>query len=501
MARIINEPSRTFGEYLFDPNQKEGHYRPENVNLRTPLVKHRKREDPSLFLNIPLVSACMQAVSGPELASALARCGGLSFIFQSQSIEDQVAMIRRVKGSKAGFVISTSNLRPENTITDVLELHEKTGHSTIPITHDGTGAGYLLGILTEHDWKFEENRGRPVSEVMTKIEDVIFGPAGISLHEANSLLKKYKKSCLPIIDNEGNLQSLVFWKDLMSHLDNPDELLDVEKRLVVGAGINTWDYQDRVPALIAAGADVLCVDSANGFTDHQKDVIRWIKREFGNSVKVGGGNVVSARGFKFLAGAGADFIKVGIGGGSICITREQKGIGKGQATALMEVVEARDEIFHRTGIYIPVCSDGAIVYPVHVAMALALGADFVMMGGWFARFREAPGRLIMDGGNYYKEYWGEATNKARNFSRYDVAPDKKGLFVFEEGVEGRVPFAGDLKDGVRDALAKIRATMCDCGALDIREFREEAVIQLASPLAIAEGGANVIVNKNIFSGK
>lgn len=500
MAKIINEPARTFGEYLFDPKRKEKHHRLENASLKAPLVKYRKGEEPSLFLNIPLVSACMQAVSGPELAIALARCGGISFIFQSQPIEDQVAMIKRVKGSKAGFVVSTSNLRSENTIADVLELHGKTGHSTMPITRDGMGTGRLLGILTEHDWKFEENRDRLVSEVMTKIEDVIFGPAGISLREANLLLKKHKKSCLPIIDNEGNLQSLVFWKDLMNHLDNPDELLDVEKRLVVGAGINTWDYKERVPALIGAGVDVLCIDSANGFTDWQRETIRWIKGNF-SGVRVGGGNVVSGRGFRFLAGAGADFVKVGIGGGSICITREQKGVGKGQATAVIEVAKARDRLFGETGIYIPICSDGAIVYPVHMAMALALGADFVMMGGWFARFREAPGRLIMDGGNYYKEYWGEATNKARNFARYDVAPDKKGLFVFEEGVEGRVPFAGDLKDGVRDALAKIRSTMCDCGALDIKEFQDEAIIQLASPLAIVEGGANVIVKKNIFSGK
>ncbi|MBI4812768.1 IMP dehydrogenase [Candidatus Falkowbacteria bacterium] len=500
MAKIINEPSRTFGEYLFDPDRKEKHHQPEKISLKTPLVKYQKGEEPSLFLNIPLVSACMQAVSGPELAIALARCGGISFIFQSQPIENQVVMIRRVKGSKAGFVVSTSNLGPENIIADVLELHEKTGHSTIPITHNGTGIGRLLGILTEHDWKFEENRGRLVSEVMTQIEDVIFGPAGISLHGANSLLKKHKKSCLPIIDNEGNLQSLVFWKDLINHLNNPDELLDAEKRLVVGAGINTWDYKERVPALVEAGADIFCVDSANGFTDWQRETIRWIKANF-REVKVGGGNVVSGRGFRFLVETGADFVKVGIGGGSICITREQKGIGKGQATAVIGVTMARDKFFREKGIYIPVCSDGAIIYPVHMAMALALGADFVMMGGWFARFREAPGRLIMDGGNYYKEYWGEATNKARNFARYDVVPDKKGLFIFEEGVEGRVPFAGDLKDGVGDALAKIKATMCDCGALDLEEFRDGAVIQLASPLAIAEGGANVIVKKNIFSGK
>jgi IMP dehydrogenase len=441
----------------------------------------------------------MQAVSGPELAIALARCGGLAFIFQSQPIESQAEMVRKVKGSKAGFVVSTSNLRPENTIANVLELYEKTGHSTISVTHDGTGTGRLLGILTEHDWKFEENLGRSVCEVMTPIKDVIFGPAGISLREANLLLKKHKKNCLPILDSEGNLQSLVFWKDLMNHLNNPDELLDAGKRLMVGAGINTWDYKERVPALIEAGADVFCIDSANGFTDWQKEVIQWIKREFGGSVKVGGGNVIGDSGFMFLAEAGADFVKVGMGGGSICITREQKGIGKGQATAVMEVAAARDKLFRKTGVYIPICSDGAIVYPVHMAMALALGADFVMMGGWFARFREAPGRLIMDGGNYYKEYWGEATNKARNFARYDFIPDKKGLFIFEEGVEGRVPFAGDLKDGIRDALAKIRATMCDCGALNIREFREKAIIQLASPSAIAEGGANVIVKKNIFS--
>ncbi len=241
-------------------------------------------------------------------------------------------------------------------------------------------------------------------------------------------------------------------------------------------------------------ADVLCVDSSDGFSEWQADTIAWIRGKYGDAVKVGGGNVVDAEGFRFLADAGADFVKIGIGGGSICITREQKGIGRGQATAVIEVAHARDEYFRTTGVYVPLCSDGGIVYDYHIVLALAMGADFVMMGRFFARFDEAPGRRLRIGGNYVKEYWGEGSNRARNWQRYHEG-DTPGL-GFEEGVDGYVPYAGKLKDNIDLTLDKVRSAMVSCGASTIPELQTRARITLASAVSIREGSAHDIELKD-----
>ena len=287
------------------------------------------------------------------------------------------------------------------------------------------------------------------------------------------------------------MKYLVFRKDYTAHKENPLELLDQHKRLMVGAGINTRDYHDRVPALVEAGADLLCVDSSDGFTEWQFETIKTIKEKYKDEVKVGGGNVVDREGFLYLAEAGADFIKVGIGGGSICITREQKGIGRGQATAVIEVAKARDEYYQRTGIYIPICSDGGIVHDYHIVLALAMGADFVMLGRYFARFDESPTRKIRQGMNYVKEYWGEGSNRARNWARYDQSDEER--LTFEEGVDSYVPYAGKLKDNLDGTLAKIKSTMCNCGALTIPELQQKARLTLVSPLTLREGSAHDVI--------
>ena len=298
----------------------------------------------------------------------------------------------------------------------------------------------------------------------------------------------------PIIDDKQKLCYLVFRKDYDSHKENPDELLDKNKRLVVGAGINTRDYKERVAALTKAGADILCIDSSDGFSEWQKEVVEYIKSNYNDNVKVGAGNVVDAEGFNYLANAGADFIKVGIGGGSICITREQKGIGRGQASAVKEVAKARDEYRDKTGLYIPICSDGGIVHDYHIAMALAMGADFVMLGRYFARFDESPSRKLRAGGNYVKEYWGEGSNRARNWQRYDV--DDESKFNFEEGVDSYGPYAGKLKDNLDITIRKIKATMSSCGVKSIKELHKEARITIVSSTSIIEGGAHDIVLKD-----
>jgi len=491
MARYY-EPAHTFSEYLLIPNLTEKHHIPENVTLKTPLVKFKRGERPALELNIPLASAIMQAVSGPRMAIALARCGGISFIYASQPIERQADMVSEVKRFKAGFVVSDSNVTPAATLKEVVMLTEKTGHTTMAVTEDGTSHGRLLGILTSRDYRLGRvGLDTRVEELMTPFSHLVYGEEGITLHEANDLIWEHKLNTLPIVDKDQNLCYLVFRKDYDQSKANPNELVDQEKRLVVGAGINTRDYRERVPALVDAGADVLCVDSSDGFTAWQRDTIRFVKEEYGGEVRVGGGNVVDREGFFYLAEAGADFVKVGIGGGSICITREQKGIGRGQATAVIEVAEARNEYFRETGVYVPICSDGGIVQDYHIVLALAMGADFVMMGRYFARFDESPAKRTMINGNFVKEYWAEGSNRARNWQRYDLGGDVR--LAFEEGVDGYVPYAGRLKDNVELTISKIIATMCSCGALSIKELQEKARITLVSYASIREGGAHDVI--------
>ena len=494
MAKFINDPSHTFNEYLLIPGYSSSECVPANVSLKTPLVKFRKGEKSAIEMNIPMVSAIMQAVSGERLAVALATEGGVSFIYGSQSVEDEAAMVARAKSYKAGFVRSDSNISPDATLADIIRLKSETGHSTVAVTEDGTQNGKLIGIVTGRDYRVSRmSPDTPVRDFMTPFERLIWAKDGTSLKEANDIIWDHKLNSLPIIDNEGRLRYFVFRKDYDTHKANPNELLDAEKRYVVGAGINTRDYAERVPALVAAGADVLCIDSSEGFSEWQKLTIDWIRKNYGETVRVGAGNVVDAAGFRFLAECGADFIKVGIGGGSICITRETKGIGRGQATALIDVCRARDEYFAETGVYIPVCSDGGIVYDHHITLALAMGADFVMLGRYFARFDESPSNKVSIGGNYFKEYWGEGSARARNWQRYDLGGDKK--LSFEEGVDSYVPYAGSLKDNVALSLSKVKSTMCNCGALSIPELQEKAVLTLVSATSIVEGGAHDVIPK------
>ena len=495
MATFINEPSHTFNEYLLIPGYSSADCIPANVSLKTPLVKFKKGETSAITMNIPMVSAIMQAVSGDKLAVALATEGGVAFIYGSQSIEDEAAMVRRAKNYKAGFVISGSNVTPESTMADVVALKDQNGYSTVAVTEDGTPNGKLLGIVTGRDYRVTRmDPATKVKEFMTPLSKLIVAKEGTTLKEANDIIWDHKLNSLPIVDENGNLCYFVFRKDYDTHKQNPTELLDASKRYVVGAGINTRDYAERIPALVEAGADVLCIDSSEGFSEWQKRTLAWVRENYGDSVKIGAGNVVDAAGFRFLADCGADFIKVGIGGGSICITRETKGIGRGQATALIEVCRARDEYFKETGVYIPVCSDGGIVYDHHITLSLAMGADFVMLGRYFARFDESPSNKVSIGGTYYKEYWGEGSARARNWQRYDLGGDKK--LSFEEGVDSYVPYAGSLKDNVAISLAKVKSTMCNCGALSIPELQEKAVLTLVSATSIVEGGAHDVIQKN-----
>ncbi len=495
MAQIVNDISRTFNEYLLIPGLTAKDCTPDRISLKTSLVKYKTGQKSEIELNIPFVSAIMQSVSDDKMAIALARNGGLSFIYGSQTIDDQAEMVRKVKKYKAGFVVSDANLTPDHTLEDVIELKKQTGFSTIGITHDGSSNGKLLGLVTSRDYRpGRDSLDKKIHDFMTPFSKLVTGKYGISLDEANDIIWDNKVNALPIIDKNQCLKYFVFRKDYDNHKNNPDELLDSHKRLLVGAGINTRDYAERIPRLVDAGVDVLCIDSSDGFSEWQKDTIQFVRDTYGDKVKIGAGNVVDRDGFWYLADAGADFVKVGIGGGSICITREQKGIGRGQATALIDVAKARDEYNQKNGVYIPICSDGGIVQDYHMVLALAMGADFIMMGRYFARFDESPTKKLMIGGNYVKEYWGEGSNRARNWQRYDMGGADN--LKFEEGVDSYVPYAGKLKDNLAITLGKIKSTMCSCGAISIPELKQIAKITMVSSTSIIEGGAHDVILKD-----
>ena len=495
MTQIITEPSRTFQEYLLIPQLTTKQCIPQNVSLKIPIVAYNEGETPSISLNIPTVSAIMQSVSGTRMAIALAKYGGLSFIYASQTIKDQVAMVSAVKKYKAGFVISDSNLNITSKLHDVIQLLNTNMYSTMPVTEDGTSSGKLLGLVTSRDYRLEHMKNEtPVTEFMTPIQNLVCAREGIDLTKANDMIYEHKLNVLPIIDESGNLKSLVFRKDYHMHIGNRNEVLDEHKRYMVGAGVNTIDYKERIPALVNAGADILCIDSSDGFSEWQSDVIKFVRDNYGNKVKIGAGNIINAEAFDYLVAAGADFIKVGIGGGSICITREQKGIGCGQATAIIEVSKARDEYFEKTRRYIPICSDGGIVMDNHVLLALAMGADFVMMGRYFAKCDESPGEKIQKNGSFLKEYWGEGSSKARNWQRYDSG-EELDILKFEEGVDSYVPYAGSITENLDILTAKLKSTMCNCGVTSIMELHKKAVLRLVSDITIREGGAHDVIIK------
>ncbi|OAX48380.1 IMP dehydrogenase [Paenibacillus sp. AD87] len=495
MAVYLNEVSRTFGEYLLIPGYSSVECIPANVSLQTPLVKFKKGNKPPMSLKIPMTSAIMQSVSDDTMAISLAKEGGLSFIYGSQSIESQAQMVARVKSYRAGFVVSDSNISPEATLDELLMLKKKTNHSTVAVTIDGSSRGELVGIVTSRDYRVSRmTLDTKVKDFMTPFEEIICGNKDTTLKEANNIIWEHKLNCLPIIDDEQRLISMVFRKDYNTNKNNENELIDESKRYMVGAGINTRDYAERIPALLQAGVDVLCIDSSEGYTEWQKIVLEYVRKNYGDTVKIGAGNIVDKEGFRFLAEAGADFVKVGIGGGAICITREQKGIGRGQATALIEVAKARDEYFNETGIYVPICSDGGTVHDYHITLALAMGADFLMLGRYFARFDESPTKKVNINGNYMKEYWGEGSTRAKNWQRYDLGGDEK--LSFEEGVDSFVPYAGSLEDNVGLSLSIVRSTMCNCGYLTISELQKNAKITLVSSTSIVEGSAHDVLLKD-----
>ena len=473
---IIREPSRTLMEYRLLPGLTKMESSPKEISLRTPLV-YSVKDEKKYYLNIPIVSAAMQSVSGSRMGIELAKLGGAAFIFCSQTIESQTRMIAKIKQHKAGFV-KPKIMKPDMTIAEMYKVRKETGHSSFPVVDSD---GVFLGLISKWDYDISLHADFLIKDRMIPIENVKVARNISDLKEANNILLESHKSVLPILDNEGKLLHLVFRKDINDQLDNPLEVHDEKKRLIAVASINTHDYEERIKSLAEAEVDVLAIDSSDGFTVYQKNAIEWINKNYPD-IPVIGGNIITQEGFRFLVEAGAGAVKIGMGGGSICITQEQKGTGRGLATTVIDIAEARDKYFKKTGKYIPIVADGGVTSTKDITIALALGADYVMMGRYFARMEESPTDKIVVNNRVMKPYWGEGSVRAHDWKmkRYNQAK-------FVEGVEGLVEYAGRLRDNLEETLAKIRSSMSTCGVKNIREFHEKAELELVSALSIREG--------------
>ena len=484
-ANKFSKEGLTFDDVLLIPGESD--VTPNMIQLGTTLAGKVK-------LKTPIMTSAMDTVTESKMAIAIAREGGIGIIHKNMSIEKQADEVDKVKRSENGVIVNPFSLTENHFVYVADELMGKYKISGVPIVDN---EGKLVGIITNRDLKFMSSFDVPIGEVMTK-DHLITAPQGITLEEAKALLLRSKVEKLPIVDENDHLLYFVFRKDYAEHKEHPLALQDGKKRYLVGAGINSRDYAERIPALVEAGADVLCIDSSEGYSVWQKKVIDYVRANYGNTIKIGAGNVVDRDGFRFLAECGADFVKVGIGGGSICITRETKGIGRGQATSLIEVSAARDEYFRETGVYVPICSDGGIVHDYHMTLALAMGADFLMLGRYFARFDESPTNKLLVNGVYVKEYWGEGSNRARNWQRYDLG-GKTGL-AFEEGVDSYVTYAGSLQDNVARSLYKVKSTMCNCGVTTIPDLQKNAKLTLVSATSIVEGGYHDVMLRSTGKG-
>jgi len=474
-------PSRTLMEFRLLPGLTTPETSIEAISLTTPLV--RCSTGASVGLHAPVLASAMQAVSGPRLAIELAKLGGSAIVFCSQPIESQAEMVRKIKSHKAGFV-APRTIAPDMTIRDLEVVRREAGFSTFPVVDNG---GRLLGLITRRDYSALAHADLTVSERMIPRDALDVGENVPDLERANALLIDGHRAVLPIVDAEDRLVSLVFRKDIEDHLDNPDQIVDEHKRLIATAAINTHDYRDRVPALMDAGVDVLSIDSSDGHSTYQRDALAWIRETY-EDVPVICGNVITGAGFEYLAASGAGAVKVGMGGGSICITQEQKGTGRGLASTIIDVVAARDRYADETGVYLPVIADGGIVTSKDIVIALALGADAVMMGRYFARMDESPTTKLQINGRTMKPYWGEGSARAREWS-----PARYRHAAFLEGVEGFVEYAGKLRDNLPELLNKVKAAMASCGCATIAELHENAQLELVSGLSIREGQVHDIL--------
>jgi len=426
---------------------------PRDVQLQTRLTR-------KITLNIPLISAAMDTVTEARLAIAIAQEGGIGIIHKNLTIDDQAEEVDKVKRSQSGTITDPFTLKPDDKLQDAESLMARYHISGVPITD---GHGVLLGILTNRDLRFEEDFSKPISSSMTPKERLVTLAPGATHEEAIRLLHKHRIEKLPIVDAEGKLKGLLTIKDIKKAKDFPNRCTDSVSRLRVGAALGVGpDEKDRARALIAAGVDVLVIDSAHGHSEMVLDTVRMMKEAFPETDFIAG-NIVTAAGAQDLIEAGADAVKVGVGPGSICTTRVVAGVGVPQFTAILDVAEVC------RAANIPVIADGGIKYSGDIAKAIAGGADTVMIGSLFAGTEESPGETVLYEGRTFKVVRGMGSIKAMQkgsktrYMQFDDEPRK----LVPEGIEARVPYRGSLADYVHQLAGGLRASMGYCGCIDI----------------------------------
>jgi IMP dehydrogenase len=470
----------TFDDVLLMPAYSE--VLPREVNIHTQLTK-------DIRLHLPMVSAAMDTVTEYRLAMALAREGGIGILHKNMSIEKQAEQVRKVKRSESGLIVDPITLSPDALVGDALKLMRDNRLGGIPIIDSNKK---LLGIVTNRDLRFEKNARKKVSEIMTK-DKLVTAPMGTTMAKAEKILEQYKIEKLPIVDKSGKLIGLITFRDIVQLKSYPDSCKDAMGRLVVGAAVGiTGDALDRVSALLAAGVDVITLDSAHGHSRGVLDMVKLVKKTF-KGLNVIAGNVATAEGAKALAAAGADAVKVGVGPGSICTTRIVTGAGAPQLTAVIEAAQA----LKKTGI--PVIADGGIRYTGDMVKAIAAGANCVMAGSIFAGTEESPGETIIYEGRKFKSYRGMGSVEAMkegSSDRYfqDVEADIKKLVP--EGIVGRVPYKGNLNEIMQQFVGGLRAGMGYCGARDIKTLQEQSQFVRITAASMAESHPhNVVITK------
>jgi IMP dehydrogenase len=476
--RFLNFEGLTFDDILLVP--KKSAIIPREVDVSTKLSRN-------IEINIPLVSAAMDTVTESRLAIAIAREGGIGIIHKNMSIEEQAEEIDKVKRSESGIIVEPISLTPEKKVGEAIEIMAKYHISGIPIINNEKK---LVGILTNRDIRFLDDKDLKIVEVMTK-ENLITAPLGTTLEEAKRILHKNRIEKLPIVDKNIILKGLITVKDIEKVEKYPNSCKDIEGRLRVGAAVGiSRDALERVEALINAKVDVIVVDTAHGHSSRVIEVIKEIKRTF--DIELVGGNVATFEGAESLIKAGVDAIKVGIGPGSICTTRVVTGVGVPQVSAIQECKRAAKKY------HIPLIADGGVKYSGDITKALAVGADSVMIGGLFAGTQESPGEVVLYKGRSYKEYRGMGSigaMKKGSKDRYFQEEAEENKLV-PEGIEGRVSYKGPLSAYVFQLLGGIRSGMGYCGVRNIKELQEETeFIQITSASLRESHPHDVIITK------
>ena len=461
-SRIFGQ-GLTFDDVLLMPAYSE--MLPSEVKIYSQLTKN-------IQLNVPILSAAMDTVTEASLAIALAREGGIGILHKNMSIERQAEQVRKVKRSESGMIVDPITLEVNATIGDALVLMKENKIGGIPIVDKGNK---LVGILTNRDLRFETDRKRKVSEVMTK-ENLIIAPEGTDLRKAEKILRQYKIEKLPVVSKQGKLIGLITYRDILQLSAFPNAVKDKIGRLLVGAALGiTKDLLDRTAALQAVGVDIVSLDSAHGHSKGVIEALKTLKKNFKN-LPVIAGNVATAQGALALANAGADAVKVGIGPGSICTTRIVAGAGVPQLTAIMEAAKALK------GKNIPVIADGGIRYTGDMVKALAAGANCVMMGSIFAGTEESPGETIIYEGRKFKGYRGMGSIGAMgqgSGDRYFQEGTDSKKFV-PEGIEGRVAYKGNLNEIIYQFVGGLKAGMGYCGAKTIKDLQNATFVQITN---------------------